>query len=63
MASRRWFTHEIVWRADSDDAAEAEWVASLKEGDQFTIYAWARFPAWVNHVSDVSVRVYTVAVA
>jgi hypothetical protein len=63
MASGRWFTHEIEWRADSDDPTEAEWVSSLKEGDQFAIHAWARFPAWVNHVSDVSVRVYTVAIA
>lgn len=63
IASRRWFTHEIVWRADSEDAAEAEWVSSLTEGDQFAIHAWARFPAWVNHVSDISVKIYTVAVA
>ena len=53
----------MVWRADSEDAAEAEWVSSLKEGDKFAIHAWARFPAWVNHVSDISVKVYMVAVA
>ena len=63
MASRRWFTHEIVWRANSNDAAEAEWVSSLQEGERFTVDAWARFPAWVNHVSDISVKVFTVAVA
>jgi hypothetical protein len=63
IANSHWFTHEIVWRADSEDAAEAEWVSSLKEGDKFAIHAWARFPAWVNHVSDVSVKIYTVAVA
>ena len=63
IASRHWFTHEIVWRADSEDTAEAEWVSSFKEGDRFAIHAWARFPAWVNHISDISVKVYTVAVA
>jgi hypothetical protein len=63
IANSHWFTHEIVWRADSEDAAEAEWVSSLKEGDRFAIHAWARFPAWVNHVSYISVKVYTVAVA
>jgi hypothetical protein len=63
IANSHWFTHEIVRRADSEDAAEAEWVLSLKEGDRFAVHAWARFPAWVNHVSDISVKVYTVAVA
>jgi hypothetical protein len=63
IASRNWFTHEIVWRANSEDTAEAEWVSSLEEGDRFAVHAWARFPAWVNHVSDISVKVYTVAVA
>lgn len=63
IATRRWFTHEVVWRADSEDTAEAEWVSSLTEGDQFSIHAWARFPAWVNHVSDISVKVCTVAMA
>lgn len=63
MASRHWSAHEIVWRADSEDTAEAEWVSSFKECDQFAVHAWARFPAWVNYVSDISVKVYTVAVA
>jgi hypothetical protein len=63
IASRNWFTHEIVWRASSEDTAEAEWVSSLEEGDRFAVHAWARFPAWVNHASDISVKVYTVAVA
>jgi hypothetical protein len=35
----------------------------MQAGDQFAVHAWARFPAWVNHISDVSVKVYTVAVA
>lgn len=63
MASSQWFTHEVVWRADSDDPAEAEWVSSMEAGERFAVHAWAKFPGWVNHVSDISVRVYTVAVA
>lgn len=63
MASIRWFTHELVWRADSKDEAETEWVSSLQAGDRFSVHAWARYPGWVNHVSDISVKVYTVAVA
>jgi hypothetical protein len=63
MARSRFTTHEVVWRADAEDPAEAEWVSSMQAGDQFIVHAWARFPAWVNHISDVSVKVYTVAVA
>jgi hypothetical protein len=63
MARSRFTIHEIVWRADSEDPAEAEWVSSMQPGDQFAVHAWARFPAWVNHISDISVKVYTVAVA
>jgi hypothetical protein len=63
MARSRFTTHEVVWRADAEDPAEAEWIQSMEAGDQFAVHAWARFPAWVNHISDVSVKVYTVAVA
>lgn len=63
IASGRWFTHEVVWRADSQDPVEAEWVSSLQAGEKFAVHAWARFGAWVNHVSDISVRVDTVAMA
>jgi hypothetical protein len=63
MARSRFTTHQVVWRADAEDPAEAEWVSSMQAGDQFAVHAWARFPAWVNHISDVSVKVYTVAVA
>jgi hypothetical protein len=63
MARSRFTTHEVVWRANSEDPAETEWVSSMQAGDQFAVHAWARFPAWVNHISDVSVKVYTVAVA
>lgn len=63
VADRRWVTHEVTWRADSDNSAEAEWVSSLKGGDRFAVYAWARYPAWVNHISDISVVLYTAAIA
>jgi hypothetical protein len=63
MARSRFTTHQVVWRADAEDPAEAEWVSSMEAGDQFAVHAWARFPAWVNHISDISVKVYTVAVA
>jgi hypothetical protein len=63
MASSRWTTHEIEWRADSEDSDLAEWVSSLQAGEAFTVDAWARFPGWVNHVREVEVSVYTVAVA
>lgn len=63
VADRRWVTHEVTWRADSDNPAEAEWVSSLKGGERFAVHAWARFPAWVNQISDIRVMVYTVAIA
>ena len=63
IANRHWHSHEVVWRADSEDTTEAAWVSSLKEGDQIAIHAWARYPAWVNSVRAVTVKVYTVAVA
>lgn len=63
IANRQWTTHEVTWRADSADPAEAEWVSSLKADERFVVHAWARFPGWVNHLSSVGVKVYTVAVA
>jgi hypothetical protein len=62
VASRKWKTHEICWRADSLDPVEAEWVASFAAGDRFAVYAWAQYPAWVNYVGDTSVTVHYVAV-
>jgi hypothetical protein len=61
VASRQWRTHEISWRADSLDPVEAEWVSSFVAGDRFAVYAWANYPAWVNHVGDISVTVHYVA--
>jgi hypothetical protein len=62
VASRLWTTHEITWRAGSLDTIEAEWVSSLVSGDRFAVYAWARYPAWVNHIAAISVTVHYVAV-
>ena len=60
IASRQWKTHEITWRADSLDPVEAEWVSSFVAGDRFAVYAWANYPAWVNHVDDIRVTVHYV---
>lgn len=39
-------------------SGNGEFVRSLKMGDVVTIWAKARFPAWVNYVERVSVDVY-----
>lgn len=62
VASRQWRTHVVTWRADSEDPVEAEWVGSFVRGDRFAVYAWANYPAWVNHVGDINVTVHYVAV-
>ena len=54
--------HTITWRADSLDPVQAEWVSSLVAGDRFAVYAWANYPDWVNHVTEISVTVHYVAV-
>ena len=53
--------HTITWRADSLDPVQAEWVSSLVAGDRFAVYAWANYPDWVNHVTEISVTVHYVA--
>jgi len=62
VASLSFRSHEITWRADSRDPGEAKWVSSFVAGDRFAVYAWANYPAWVNHVCEVSVTVHYVAV-
>lgn len=62
MASRERRTHKITWRANSLDPVEAQWVSSVVAGDRFAVYAWAKYPAWVNHVHSIGVRLHYVAV-
>lgn len=61
-ADRQWHTHEIEWRADSDDSDEAEWVSSLRVNDRVVIDAWAMFPSWTNHIQHASIALHTIAI-
>ncbi|KAM0721361.1 hypothetical protein Q7P37_002285 [Cladosporium fusiforme] len=63
VAKRRWTVHEVTWKADSDDAEEAEWVSSLEVGDFVALDAWARFPGWSNTIQQASITIHTAAVS
>ena len=49
------FTHDIIWRADSDDAIEAKSVSSLSIGDQVGLDAWAAVSGWINFIQKASI--------
>lgn len=62
VADKKWYTHEVTWRADSHDRNQAGWVSSLMIGDRVLIKAWAMFPGWVNKVQHASITIYTTAI-
>lgn len=61
-ASRENRMYSVVWKFDSENEEEREWLRALSSGDSIVLTVHARFPGWTNKVHSAEIKVYTAGV-